>query len=200
MSVGRPTFFSGVVAPPFVAQNYVIFYSPKCQALFKTFCILSGFPKIGETPFWQKISLILGRSSVNCKGALKRGMGYGETPYPFGRRYVCPILDRPLLRAYPNNVDCFRNLLRRRTHLWGRRFAIYCKRLLGHPLMTLPVAACGNEVVRWERVDGYLRDLGVPTCGHDDSQLVGKDGLPEFIPENIFSRERPLIGGLFFQR
>lgn len=48
-----------------------------------------------------------------------------------------------------------------------------------------------------ERVDGYLRDLGVPTCGHDDSQLVGKDGLPEFIPENIFSRERPLIGGLF---
>lgn len=62
------------------------------------------------------------------------------------------------------------------------------------------IAASGNEVVRWERVDGYLRDLGVPTSWHDDSQLVGKDGLPEFIPENIFSRERPLIGGLFFQR
>lgn len=38
-------------------------------------------------------------------------------------------------------------------------------------------AASGNEVIRWERVDGYLEDLGVPTCGHDD-----------FIPENIFYR------------
>lgn len=39
------------------------------------------------------------------------------------------------------------------------------------------VAASGNEVVRWERVDGYLKELGVPTCGHDD-----------YIPENIFYR------------
>lgn len=39
------------------------------------------------------------------------------------------------------------------------------------------IADSGNEVVRWERVDGYLRDLGVPTCGHDS-----------FIPENIFYR------------
>lgn len=39
------------------------------------------------------------------------------------------------------------------------------------------IAASGNEVIRWERVDGYLGDLGVPTCGHDD-----------FIPENIFYR------------
>ena len=39
------------------------------------------------------------------------------------------------------------------------------------------IADSGNEVVRWERVDGYLKDLGVPTCGHDD-----------FIPENIFYR------------
>lgn len=38
-------------------------------------------------------------------------------------------------------------------------------------------AASGNEVIRWERVDGYLRELGVPTCGHGD-----------FIPENIFYR------------
>lgn len=29
-------------------------------------------------------------------------------------------------------------------------------------------AASGNEVIRWERVDGYLRELGVPTCGHGD--------------------------------
>lgn len=39
------------------------------------------------------------------------------------------------------------------------------------------VAASGNEVIRWERVDGYLRDLGVPICGHDG-----------FITENIFYR------------
>lgn len=38
-------------------------------------------------------------------------------------------------------------------------------------------AESGNEVIRWERVNGYLKDLGVPTCGHDD-----------FIPENIFYR------------
>ena len=29
------------------------------------------------------------------------------------------------------------------------------------------IAASGNEVVRWERVEGYLKELGVPTCGHD---------------------------------
>lgn len=39
------------------------------------------------------------------------------------------------------------------------------------------IAASGNEVVRWERVDGYLNDLGVPTSGHDG-----------FIPENVFYR------------
>ncbi|MMZ48462.1 hypothetical protein D1872_101330 [compost metagenome] len=47
-------------------------------------------------------------------------------------------------------------------------------------------AASGNEVVRWERVRGYLQDFGVPTCGYDGD--VGKDGLPEFIAENIFYR------------
>ena len=47
------------------------------------------------------------------------------------------------------------------------------------------IAESGNEVVRWERVNKYLSELGfhtcaengVPTCGHDD-----------FIPENIFYR------------
>lgn len=38
-------------------------------------------------------------------------------------------------------------------------------------------AASGNEVIRWKRVDGYLHELGVPTCGHED-----------YIPENIFYR------------
>ncbi|MGW8442053.1 phage antirepressor KilAC domain-containing protein [Paenibacillus sp. S33] len=47
-------------------------------------------------------------------------------------------------------------------------------------------AASGNEVVRWERVRGYVQDFGVPTSGHGDE--VGKVGLPEFIPENIFYR------------
>lgn len=39
------------------------------------------------------------------------------------------------------------------------------------------VANSGKEVVRWERVNKYLAEFGVPTCGHDD-----------FIPENIFYR------------
>lgn len=39
------------------------------------------------------------------------------------------------------------------------------------------VATSGNEVVRWNRVEKYLEDLGVHTCVHDG-----------FIPENIFYR------------
>lgn len=50
------------------------------------------------------------------------------------------------------------------------------------------VAASGNEVVRWETVRKYLEELGVPTSWHGDSPQVGKDGLPEFIPENLFYR------------
>lgn len=50
------------------------------------------------------------------------------------------------------------------------------------------IAASGNEVVRWETVRKYLHELGVPTSWHEDSQQVGKDGLPDFIPENIFYR------------
>lgn len=38
--------------------------------------------------------------------------------------------------------------------------------------------ASGNEVIRWETIDKYLRDLGF-------SQQVGKDS---YIPENIFYR------------
>ena len=29
------------------------------------------------------------------------------------------------------------------------------------------IADSGNEVVRWERVEKYLSEFGVPTCGHD---------------------------------
>ena len=39
------------------------------------------------------------------------------------------------------------------------------------------IAASGNEVVRWERVNKYLNEFGVPTSGDDG-----------FIPENIFYR------------
>lgn len=42
------------------------------------------------------------------------------------------------------------------------------------------IAKSGNESVRWERVNGFLQELGVPTCGHGD-----------FIPEIIMYR---LIG------
>ena len=49
-------------------------------------------------------------------------------------------------------------------------------------------AASGNEVVRWETVRKYLAELGVPTSWHGDSQPVGKEGLPDFIPENVFYR------------
>lgn len=50
------------------------------------------------------------------------------------------------------------------------------------------VAASGNEVVRWETVRKYIGEMGVPTNWHGDSQPTGKDGLPDFIPENIFYR------------
>lgn len=50
------------------------------------------------------------------------------------------------------------------------------------------VAASGNEVVRWETVRKYLEELGVPGSWHGDSPQVGKEGLPDFIPENIFYR------------
>lgn len=50
------------------------------------------------------------------------------------------------------------------------------------------VAASGNEVIRWETVRKYLAELSVPTSWHGDSQPVGKDGLPEYIPENVFYR------------
>lgn len=42
-------------------------------------------------------------------------------------------------------------------------------------------AHSGNEVVRWERVDRYLEDFGVPTSGDGTKR-------PEYIPESIFYR------------
>lgn len=50
------------------------------------------------------------------------------------------------------------------------------------------IAASGNEVVRWETVRKYLSDLGVPTSWHEKESPTGSDGLPDFIPENIFYR------------
>lgn len=50
------------------------------------------------------------------------------------------------------------------------------------------IAASGNEVVRWETIRKYLDELGVPTSWHGNLKPIGKDGLPDFIPENIFYR------------
>lgn len=50
------------------------------------------------------------------------------------------------------------------------------------------IANSGNEVVRWETVRKYLFDLGMPARWHGGEKQVGSDGLPDFIPENIFYR------------
>lgn len=50
------------------------------------------------------------------------------------------------------------------------------------------IAASGNEVVRWETIRKYLDELGVPTSWHGNLKPIGKDELPDFIPENIFYR------------
>lgn len=52
-------------------------------------------------------------------------------------------------------------------------------------------ADSGNEVVRWERVNAYLKDLNIPSCGGGayipemDVPTSGHDG---FIPESAFYR------------
>lgn len=48
------------------------------------------------------------------------------------------------------------------------------------------IATSGHEVVRWSRVRGYLDEFNIATSCDDNSQQVGKEGLPEYIPENIF--------------
>ena len=45
------------------------------------------------------------------------------------------------------------------------------------------VATSGNEIVRWARVKGYLKDLKVIATSGDG---VGKENLPEYIQENVF--------------
>jgi phage antirepressor YoqD-like protein len=45
------------------------------------------------------------------------------------------------------------------------------------------IATSGNEVIRWERVRGYLEEMGVPIRGHE---LTGKDGLPDYVQESYF--------------
>ncbi len=48
------------------------------------------------------------------------------------------------------------------------------------------VATSGHEVIRWARVRGYLNEFNVATSCDDNSQQIGKIGIPEYIPENIF--------------
>ncbi len=47
------------------------------------------------------------------------------------------------------------------------------------------IAESGNEVVRWERVNKYLSEIGFHTCVENDVPTCGHD---DFIPENIFYR------------
>jgi phage antirepressor YoqD-like protein len=50
------------------------------------------------------------------------------------------------------------------------------------------IAASGNEVVRWERVNNYLSEIGfIPTSG-DGKKSHYADKRDGFIPENIFYR------------
>ncbi len=48
------------------------------------------------------------------------------------------------------------------------------------------IANSGNEVIRWRTVRGYLNEFNVATSCDDNSPQVGKTGIPEYIPENIF--------------
>ena len=47
------------------------------------------------------------------------------------------------------------------------------------------IAKSGNEVIRWNTVHGYLKDLGVATSCNGSCY---QDECPDFIPENIFYR------------
>lgn len=50
-------------------------------------------------------------------------------------------------------------------------------------------APSGNQVIIWSRVAKYLEELDVHRSVHDDfPHKLGKDGLPEYIPENVFYR------------
>lgn len=42
--------------------------------------------------------------------------------------------------------------------------------------------------IDWPRVRKYIEELSTPTIWHENSKPIGKNGLPEFIPENIFYR------------
>ena len=53
------------------------------------------------------------------------------------------------------------------------------------------VATSGNDVIRWNRVAGYLTEFGACTEVYVDLRKTTKtirEQLPEFIPENIFYR------------
>lgn len=48
------------------------------------------------------------------------------------------------------------------------------------------IAGSGNEVIRWETIRKYLNEFNIPACWDGEKKLIGKQGLPEYIPENIF--------------
>ena len=46
------------------------------------------------------------------------------------------------------------------------------------------IAASGNEVIRWNRVSAYLKEMGVAASGNGNY----RENCPAYIPENIFYR------------
>lgn len=50
----------------------------------------------------------------------------------------------------------------------------------------IETAKSGNKVVRWRTIRKHLTSFSIATSCDDNSPQVGKDGLPEYIPENIF--------------
>jgi len=48
------------------------------------------------------------------------------------------------------------------------------------------VAGSGKLTIRWRTIRRYLGETGIATSCDGENEPAGRDGLPEFIPENIF--------------